>query len=93
MKTLTIQIGNSDDKLTQVRWSQFIFRVSALINVQAARIHFFSPSPGDATWQNAAWVFEIEAGMIPRLILELTEIRVEFDQTAIAITEGETIFI
>ena len=44
--TVTIQIGNSDNKLTQEEWADFVSAVSNAVSESEARVHFFAPSPG-----------------------------------------------
>ena len=95
-KTVTVQIGNSDDKLSQREWSDFVGRVHGSIGYFADQIHFSGHSSPNVCWQNAAWVFEIEAVEPPlasHLREELAKIRAEFKQESVAWTEGETSFI
>jgi hypothetical protein len=58
-----ISIGNSDDKLTQVRWSDFIDEVRSLIDEADAdnriNVHGEWFSAPDQPWQNANWCIEI----------------------------------
>lgn len=56
MDTITIQIGNSDNKLSQMEWSAFIKDVVEVVESLASVVHFYGTSLGDAPWQNAAWV-------------------------------------
>jgi hypothetical protein len=92
MATTVIQIGNSDDKLTQAQWAHFFKRVDNAVRSRASQIHFSGTSHPAAAWQNAAWVFEIDE--TPSLCL-YDEMRVfceMFNQDSIAWTEGKTIF-
>lgn len=95
MKTVTIQIGNSDDKLSQGQWADYSQKVANSIGAYAEEIHFSGFSVGDAPWQNAAWVIVIDNEYLQeeRLRNELTIFRKEFKQDSIAWTEGETKFI
>ena len=93
MKTVTIQIGNSDDKLSQVRWSAFVNHTAQAISKHADEVHFHGTSPGDAVWQNAAWVCEVKETELDALKARMTAVREEFEQTSIAWTEGVTSFI
>jgi len=93
MKTVTIQIGNTDDKLSQVEWSTFIQVVNSHIHVYASRIHFNGYSDPAEPWQNACWVIEIGDSSIIRLKTDLANSRGKFRQDSIAWTEGETKFI
>ena len=93
MKTITIQIGNSDDKLTQKEWSSFVLHCRDLINASPVEIHFFGASTGYATWQNAAWVLSLTEDNVAALKADFTEIRKLYRQDSVAFTEGETQFI
>jgi len=93
MKTVTVQIGNSDNKLTQKQWSSFIFHVNSDVTKYASSIHFKGGSSYNEPWQNACWVFEMSAEDIPQLKKSLTIIRRVYLQDSVAITVGETEFI
>ena len=93
MKTFTIQIGNSDDKLTQLRWSLFYQSVQELLGVMCESMHFSGTSDTAARWQNAAWVIACNEGEAAVIRRELAFIAAEFEQGSIAWTEGETEFI
>lgn len=94
--TITIQIGNSDNKLTQQRWADFVAAVSDRLEVyvedRTAEIHFFGAPHTWAQWQNAAWIVEINC-CLPPLRAELAYIARTFDQDSIALTVGETEFV
>lgn len=93
MKTVTIQIGNSDDKLTQRKWSNYCRDVEANLIRWSARIHFNGCSLGSQPWQNACWVFEIADKHVEGIRVGMAEIRADYGQESIAWTEGETAFI
>jgi hypothetical protein len=95
MKTITIQIGNSDDKLSQKEWSEYISAVNMEINnsTEYTNIHFFGASASWESWQNACWVFEIEEFLAFNLRNNLIKIRELYKQNSIAWTEGDTSFI
>ena len=56
--TVVVQIGNSDDKLTQKNWSFFVADVRTAVASVATRIHFSSGSPSAQSWQNYCIVAE-----------------------------------
>ena len=93
MKTITVQIGNSDDKLSQKEWSEFHLRISGACIAYAAETHFSGTSNGEASWQNACFIFDCEDSDIEELRMELSFIRSCFGQESIALMEGETEFI
>jgi hypothetical protein len=86
--TVVIQIGNSDDKLKQSEWSEFVEAVENCILITTDRIHFHGLSPGDALWQNACWVADTDD--VDKLRMRLVELAVRFRQDSIALTVGET---
>lgn len=93
MKTITVQIGNSDDKLSQARWVQLVQRVSGVLNSYCETTHFFGASMPFATWQNACWVVECPSIEIVDLKNALAGVGKQFEQNAIAWTEGETVML
>jgi hypothetical protein len=93
MKTITIQIGNSDDKLTQMKWAHFYADVNHEITQANTRVHFAAPSPAQAAWQNACWVIEIDGSEALALRATLSRLREQYQQDSIAWTEGQTAFV
>lgn len=93
MPTITLQIGNSDDKLTQAEWHDYVEAVRTLLGDGPAQVHFFGAPPNWTPWQNAAWVFVLECGAIPPMQQALVDIRTRFRQDGFAWTEGETAFL
>ena len=93
VKTVTIQIGNSDDKLSQRQWAEFVGSVNTAISQCCEHVHFSGSPAGTAPWQNAAWVVEVPDHSIPGLKRAVTAIRQSYSQDSAAWTEGETKFI
>lgn len=93
MKTITVQIGNSDDKLTQKEWSEFTLEVHESIMDYSNEIHFSGGSYFNAPWQNAAWIFTVSSQKTMPLRELLLNAAVRFRQDSIAWTEGVTTFI
>ena len=91
--TIVIQIGNSDNKLSQIDWSCFIHKTHSLIDKYADQVHFEGFSVPTAVWQNACWVFTINAEDSHKLWDAMKLLRAEFQQDSIAWTEGITVFI
>lgn len=92
MKTVTIQIGNTDNKLTQQEWADFVKEVRQAVAGHAT-VHFMGFSPSDAPWQNAAWVCVVPPIHDDVLKTTLARIAKAFRQDSIAWTEGATEFI
>lgn len=95
-RAITIQIGNSDDKLTQKEWSNFVRDVADAIDRSAVVIHFFGAAPNYERWQNAAWVVAPDsrtprpAKEIATLKERIARIRQLYRQDSVAWTDGET---
>jgi nitrate/TMAO reductase-like tetraheme cytochrome c subunit len=89
-KTVVIQIGNSDDKLSQREWKDFCNYIHKLVEEYSNQIHFSAPSVGWADWQNCAWVFTMSNKNIRSLKINLEDVRIMFRQDSIAWTEGKT---
>jgi len=89
-KSVTVLIGNSDDKLTQKQWHDFVNEVDLLISSWSQTVWFFGASPGFTIWQNAAWVFEMMSEDIVGFSIELTLVRERFYQDSVALIEGLT---
>ena len=93
MTTVVIQIGNSDDKLTQKRWSMFAVEIRDIIKSYGQPTHFCGSSEPFTQWQNACFVIACDSEDIPYLREALTVVRERHKQDSIAITVGETEFI
>lgn len=95
--TVTIQIGNTDNKLTQAEWSAFVKLVGDYIERyvedRAAEIHFFASSAGHAPWQNAAWIVAITDEHEAAMRADISTARRRFRQDSAAWTTGETAFV
>lgn len=87
---VAILIGNSDDKLTQIEWRDFVTEIKYVIDSLSVRTHFFGGPENYAPWQNACAVFEIYTRHLPILEEKITRIRTEFKQESAAILVGTT---
>lgn len=92
MTTVVIQIGNSDNKLTQEEWSVYVARVMQAIAGSDSEIHFSGGSGTERPWQNWCVVF-VPGADFYSLLVELEQIRKDFRQDSIALTQGHTTFI
>lgn len=93
MKTVTIQIGNTDDKLTQIEWAVFVENMRSVVGWYCEKIHFFGASSNWEQWQNAAWIAAVPEGAIEMMRKEASQVGKNFRQDSVAWTEGETKFI
>ena len=90
---VSMQIGNTDGKLTQAEWSDFVIRVKDFLDANGAEIHFFGAPPNYERWQNAAWIFNATATDIGEIRLGITQLRSQYGQDSVAWLEGATQFI
>lgn len=102
MKTITLQIGNSDNKLTQQEWSKFVNDIDYyLINTMShyIKVHFSGGSNNSSPFQNFCWVFEKNCIEIEDYVLDTIKKQVSkfakeiYNQDSIAWTEGVTEFV
>jgi len=93
VKTVVVQIGNSDNKLRQADWARFVQRLGGIICEHSATIHFFGGPENWSTSQKVCWVFDGEESRIVSLKIRLAEARKEFLQNSVAVTVGETEFV
>src|SRR5688572_16266722 len=91
--TAVVIIGNSDDKLTQGDWAQFVFAVDHQVRKWAGEVFFHGFPPSNYMWQNASWVFSIHSQDIPDLPSFLSTLTQLYEQDSIAWLQGETQFI
>jgi hypothetical protein len=91
--TAVIQIGNSDNKLTQNNWAHFVASMRSEISRSVYRIHFQGGSDWDAPWQNACWVCEVRPEQIEPLREAVAKVRGQYEQDSAAVVFGETEFI
>ena len=92
-KTIVVQIGNSDDKLTQEEWSLFVKSLKD-VSQTYGDVHFSGGSATDAPWQNYCVVFEVidMDEVLEAIRGRLMFLAKKFRQESIAMTEGVTHF-
>ena len=95
MKTITLQIGNSDDKLTQAEWCEFVTAIGSIVAAYCKDVHFAGAPPANAPWQNFCWVLAIEDDELVTSAFQrqITDCRKKYQQDSAAITEGKTLFV
>ena len=92
--TVAILIGNSDDKLSQRRWHEYVTAVARAVNACASEVHFHALSYGSDPWQNACWVFVLRDGATEHgFKTALRGLCEAFEQDSIAVLTGETEFV
>ena len=90
-KTISILIGNSDNKLSQKDWSEYAEEVTDLIFKHAYQIHFSGASHSLDVWQNACWVFLIVDTLEETMKADLKKIREKYNQKSAVWLEGNPI--
>lgn len=91
--TLSVLIGNSDNRLTQMEWSGYAGKVNGL--VRAWTYHtFFDGAPYTASqFQNHCWVFAIHKLDYQDFEDELREIALQYEQESVAVVKGNTTMV
>ncbi len=93
MKTVSLQIGNGDDKLSQSDWHNFVVATQKLVESRCAKLHFFGAPENWCRQQNVAFIFDLSEDSIEELKAEIRALRKQYQQESAAWTEGKTIFI
>ena len=91
--TVVVQIGNSDNKLTQGEWAHYVEAIRNVIRKNVSAIHFQGGSDWDAPWQNACWVCDIDHSFKDEFIASLLQVKNSYRQDSIALTWGHTDFL
>ena len=85
-----IQIGNTDNKLTQQEWSEFCGAIRALCEAHGD-VHFSGGSPTDAPWQNYCVCVSTPSPDDLRAVV--SQRRATHSQDSVAWLEGAVSFI
>jgi len=93
IKTVIVQIGNTDNKLTQTEWSQFVKEIYMVFNRLTDQTHFAGGPSTDSQWQNYCVVGTMIGPNIIELMHDLMNLRNKYRQESIALTVGDTEFI
>jgi len=93
MKTITIQIGNTDNKLTQLLWSNYCKMIHSELIKDYIQLHFVGGSHFDSPWQNACFVFNCSNEKVEYIKGIVSMVGKNYGQESVAFTEGNTEFI
>lgn len=92
--TIVVQIGNSDNKLTQKQWSDYYEQIERVVDIFSKEVFFKGCSNSNSEYQNAAFIFSIEENENDYDLMKmLVIIKNMFNQDSIAYQIGETDFI
>ena len=90
---ITVSIGNSDNRLTQTEWHNFVNDMKLVIQLNTIQIHFFGGAPNWDPWQNVAWIAELEEGRLEGIQAAITKVRERYKQDSAMVMIGEARFI
>jgi hypothetical protein len=93
MVTLTVCIGNSDDRLSQHDWHLYWLNVrdAVVTDPDTREVHGEFLSAPSSRYQNACWVFEGE--LTDNLRNHLAFWASKYRQDSIAVSVGETVLV
>lgn len=81
---LYVSIGNSDDKLPQAEWSEYVTEFCRTVRNYADEIHGEWYSAADSAYQNACMAIVVIPDDVNELRDKLYMLREEFEQNSIA---------
>ena len=93
---VSVTAGNTDNKLTQKEWSEFVFALSSIIERCETQRHFFGGSATYDPWQTACFLFEIEESypwIIDDLCDDLRQCRERYNQDSVCVLFGKPLFV
>jgi len=90
---ISVQAGNSDNKLTQQEWAALVATLNQAIEEYQKARHFFGGSITWAEWQNVCWVVETEEEDLPLLKRRLARIRAVYSQDSVCVLAGVAEFV
>ena len=93
MPQVFITIGNSDDRLTQSGWANFVSNLDTLLRAHATTVHGQFFSRPDSRYQSACWSVEIPDVRVEQVKQRAAKIAFMFDQDSIAWNPSTTEFI
>ena len=90
---ISVQAGNSDNKLTQQEWSDFVRQLDAILDAHETARHFFGGSETYAKWQNVCFVCEVKAEELESLKESLKDCREFYHQDSVCLLVGKAEFV
>lgn len=89
-----ISIGNTDDKLSQKQWHDYVNDVNGTIEMYADKIHSYCFSLPNAPWQNCIWCCDFALAIDEKCCKEdLASLAGNYGQDSIAWGPSQTEFI
>lgn len=87
--TVYVSIGNSDDKLGQGEWCEFISELNYAVSIHAREVYGQWFSVPDAPFQNMVTAFRLHVDEIGPLRAKLAALRGRYQQDSIAWAQAE----
>lgn len=81
---LYASIGNSDDKLPQAEWAEYVEEFRRILRNYADEIHGEWYSAADSAYQNACMAIVVIPDDMDELRDKLTALREDYEQNAVA---------
>lgn len=88
-----VSVGNSDDRLSQLHWAEFVDEVADVLSDVEIELHGAWFSLPDARWQNACWCVEIDDRDAADTKDRLAVLAERYQQDSIAWAVAETEFV
>jgi len=91
----SVMAGNSDNKLTQQEWSEFVAELNVIVYRHERIRHFFGGSENWQPWQNVCWVSELyeTPNILDSLKDALRDCRKKYRQDSVCVLAGEPMFV
>ena len=90
---IVISIGNSDNKLSQVEWNNFVVEMTECINKRIERTFFFGGASNWEPWQNVTWIAEPTDKTLNIFLGEISTIRERWKQDSAFVLIGKGLFV
>lgn len=90
---ISVQAGNSDNKLTQQDWAAFVRSLDRILVAYERDRHFFGGPPTHAPWQNVCWVCDIDELRLVGLLRDLKFCREQHQQDSVCVLAGAPVFV
>lgn len=93
-RTVHVAIGNSDDRLSQFEWHEFVGAVDTAVRLHALSVYGFWVSPSSSPYQNASWAVQLpNEEARDALRTQLAAAASRFRQESVAWNESRTEFL
>lgn len=91
--SVCVLLGNSDNKLTQREWSEFVDDVRGLVASYATETQFVGATDSISPYQTACIVFNMDETEVASFENYLERIRIRYRQDSIALVIAPVAFV